>query len=132
MAAHAVEVEIKGDTLKVTKIVAAGDLGTVVAPNQVRAQFEGGTLMALGTALSEGMTFTDGKADQQNFGAYNTLRHRQAPQVKVLLFEHEKAPVGGSGEPPVPTLAPALANAIFNATGKRVRSLPIKNEGFTV
>jgi isoquinoline 1-oxidoreductase subunit beta len=78
------------------------------------------------------MTFTDGKADQQNFGAYNTLRHRQAPQVKVLLFEHEKAPVGGSGEPPVPTLAPALANAIFNATGKRVRSLPIKNEGFTV
>lgn len=132
MAAHAVEVEIKGDTVKVTKIVAAGDLGTVVAPNQVRAQFQGGTLMALGTALGEGMTFTDGKADQQNFGAYTPLRHHQAPQVKVLLFEHEKAPVGGSGEPPVPTLAPALANAIFNASGKRVRSLPIKNEGFKV
>jgi isoquinoline 1-oxidoreductase beta subunit len=132
MAAHAVEVEVKGNSVKVTKIVAAGDLGTVVAPNQVRGQFEGGTLMALGTALGEGMTFTDGKADQQNFGANTTLRHHQAPQDKVLLFEHEKAPVGGSGEPPVPTLAPALANAIANATGKRVRSLPIKNEGFTV
>ena len=88
--------------------------------------------MALGTALGEGMTFTDGKADQQNFGAYTTLRHHQAPQVKVLLFENEKAPIGGSGEPPVPTVAPALANAIANATGKRVRSLPIKAEGFTV
>ncbi|MDB5452679.1 MAG: aldehyde dehydrogenase, partial [Caulobacteraceae bacterium] len=60
MAAHAVEVEVKGNSVKVTKIVAAGDLGTVVAPNQVRGQFEGGTLMALGTALGEGMTFTDG------------------------------------------------------------------------
>ena len=51
---------------------------------------------------------------------------------KVLLFENEKAPIGGSGEPPVPTVAPALANAIANATGKRIRSLPIKAEGFTV
>ena len=132
MAAHAVEVEIKGDTVKVTKIVAAGDLGTIVAPNQVRGQFQGGTLMALGTALGEAMTFTDGKADQTNFGAYTPLRHHQAPQVKVLLFNHDKAPIGGSGEPPVPTLAPALANAIANATGKRPRSLPIKAEGYTV
>ncbi|HET9161733.1 MAG TPA: molybdopterin cofactor-binding domain-containing protein [Caulobacteraceae bacterium] len=132
MAAHAVEVEVKGDTVKVTRIVAAGDLGTVVAPNQVRAQFEGGALMALGTALNEGMTFTDGKADQSNFGAYSPLRHHQAPKVEVVLFDHPKAPVGGSGEPPIPTLAPALANAIANATGKRVRSLPIKNEGFKV
>jgi isoquinoline 1-oxidoreductase beta subunit len=133
MAAHAVEVEIKGDTLKVTKIVAAGDLGTVVAPNQVKAQFQGGTLMALGTALNEGMTFTNGEADQRNFSAaYQPLRIHQAPQVEVILFDHPKAPVGGSGEPPVPTLAPALANAIANASGKRIRSLPIKNEGFKV
>jgi CO/xanthine dehydrogenase Mo-binding subunit len=133
MAAHAVEVEIKGDTLKVTKIVAAGDLGTVVAPNQVKAQFQGGALMALGTALNEGMTFTNGEADQKNFSAaYQPLRHHQAPQVEVILFDHPKAPVGGSGEPPIPTLAPALANAIANAGGKRPRSLPIKNEGYKV
>ncbi|CAN5144100.1 xanthine dehydrogenase family protein molybdopterin-binding subunit [soil metagenome] len=132
IAAHAVEVEIKGNALKVTKIVAAGDLGTVVAPGQVRGQFEGGSLMALSAALGEGITVTDGKVDQSNFGAYQMLRHHQAPKVDVILFDSPEAAIGGSGEPPVPTLAPALANAIFNATGKRVRSLPIKNEGYTV
>jgi isoquinoline 1-oxidoreductase beta subunit len=132
MAAHAVEVEVKGDAIKVRRIVVAGDLGTVVAPGQVNQQFEGGTLMALSAALGEGMTFTDGKADQTNFGAYQMLRHHQAPRVEVILFDSPEATIGGSGEPPVPTLAPALANAIFQATGKRVRSLPIKNEGFTV
>lgn len=132
LCAHAVEVEVKGNTVKVTRIVVAGDLGTVVAPGQVNQQFEGGTLMALGTALGEAMTFTDGKADQTNFGAYQPLRHHQAPKVEVILLDSPEAAIGGSGEPPVPTLAPALANAIFQATGKRVRSLPIKNQGFTV
>lgn len=132
MAAHAVEVSVKGDTVTVTKIVAAGDLGTVVAPGQVKGQFEGGSLMALSAALGEGMTFTDGKADQTNFGAYQVLRHHQAPKVEVLLFESPEATIGGSGEPPVPTVAPALANAIFQATGKRVRSLPVSKQGFKV
>jgi isoquinoline 1-oxidoreductase subunit beta len=132
LTAHAVEVEVKGNALTVRKIVVASDIGTIVAPAQVRAQMEGGSLMALGAALTEGMTFSDGKADQQNFGMYNVLRHKQAPKVQVILFETPDAPVGGAGEPPVPTLAPALANAIFNASGKRVRSLPIQKEGFTV
>lgn len=132
LAAHAIEVEVKGNAVKVTRIVAVGDLGTVVAPGQVRGQFEGGSLMALGTALGEGVTITDGKADQTNFGAYTTLRHRQAPKVEVILLDSPEAPIGGAGEPPVPTLAPALANAIAQATGKRVRSLPINKQGFTV
>jgi len=133
LAAHAVEVKVSKDNrVTVIRIVAAGDIGTVIAPNQVRAQFEGGTLMALGTALSEGMTYTDGKANEQNFDSYQILRGSQAPAVEVILLETADAPVGGSGEPPVPTLAPALAGAIFQASGKRVRSLPIKNQGFKV
>lgn len=132
IAAHAVEVQIKGDQLTVTRIVAAGDLGTVVAPNQVRAQFEGGTLMALGTALSESQTFTDGKADKTNFDTYEILRNSQAPIVEVILLDSPAEKVGGSGEPPVPTLAPALANAVFKASGKRVRSLPFNKQGFKV
>ena len=125
MAAHAVwRCEVEVTTVKAFKIVAAGDLGTVVAPNPRSApSSRAAPLMALGTALNEGMTFTDGMADQKNFSAaYQPLRHHQAPHVEVILFDHPKAPVGGSGEPPVPTLAPALANAIANATGNRVRT----------
>jgi isoquinoline 1-oxidoreductase beta subunit len=132
VTAHAVEVQVKGDQLKVLRIAVASDLGTVVAPNQVRAQFEGGSLMALGTALTEAQTFTDGKADKANFDKYHILRHHQAPKVDVVLIESPNEKIGGSGEPPVPTLAPALANAVFKASGKRVRSLPFEKAGFKV
>ena len=132
LAAHAVEVQVRNDTVKVTKIVVGGDLGTTVAPNQVRAQFEGGTLMALGTALSECQTFTNGAADKKNFDTYHILRTSQAPKVDVILLESPTERVGGAGEPCVPTLAPALASAIFKASGKRVRSLPIDKQGFKV
>ncbi len=132
IAAHAVEVEVKNNTVKVLRIAVAGDLGVAVAPNQVRAQFEGGTLMALGTALSECQTFANGKAEKSNFDTYHVLRNSQAPKVEVILLDSPSESVGGSGEPPVPTLAPALAAAIFKASGKRVRSLPIEKQGFKV
>jgi len=130
--AHAVEVEVKNKAITVKRIVVASDLGTVVAPNQVTAQFEGGSLMGLSAALVEAQTFTGGKADKLQFGQYNVLRNRQAPKVEVFLFNTEGASVGGSGEPPIPTLAPALANAVFKASGQRVRKLPFANQGFTV
>lgn len=133
MAAHAVEVQVgKDNQVKVTKIVVGGDLGTTVAPNQVRAQFEGGTLMALGTALSESQHFEKGAAVKTNFDTYRILRTSQAPKVDVILLESPTERVGGAGEPCVPTLAPALASAIFKASGKRVRSLPIDKQGFKV
>lgn len=133
MAAHAVEVQVSKDNqVKVTRIVAAGDLGTVIAPSQVRGQFEGGTLMALGTALSESQTFKDGAAEKSNFDTYRVLRTSQAPKIEVILLESPGERVGGAGEPCVPTLAPALTAAIHKATGKRVRSLPIDKQGFKV
>jgi isoquinoline 1-oxidoreductase beta subunit len=130
--AHAVEVQVEGTRLKVRKIVAVADTGVVVNPQQVRAQFEGGGLMALSAALGEQMTFTDGRADQVNFDQYAVLRMRQAPPVEVILLETAGVPIGGAGEPPVPGVAPALANAIFQASGKRVRRLPFALEGFDV
>jgi isoquinoline 1-oxidoreductase beta subunit len=130
--AHAVEVQVKGKKLTVTRIVVAADIGTTVAPNQVMAQFQGGGLMALSAALGEAQTFTDGKADHQNLDTYTLLRHSRAPKIEVYLMDSPDKPVGGAGEPPMPTLAPALVNAIFAATKKRVRALPIKDQGFEV
>jgi isoquinoline 1-oxidoreductase beta subunit len=98
----------------------------------VKAQFEGGATMGISAALGEAMTFTGGKADQANFNAYHVIRMNQAPVVEVKLFDSPDAPVGGAGEPGVPGVAPALANAVFDATGQRVRTLPFSAAGFTV
>ncbi len=132
LIATGVEVEVKGKALSVRKVVVAGDLGTAVNPQQVRAQFEGGATMGLSAALGEAVTFTEGKADQVNFDAYPLIRMRQVPHIDVILFDSPDAPVGGAGEPGVPGIAPALANAVFDATGKRVRTLPFASQGFDV
>ncbi|HTX49115.1 MAG TPA: molybdopterin cofactor-binding domain-containing protein [Caulobacteraceae bacterium] len=132
LVATGVEVRVEGQTLKVTRIAVAGDVGTAVNPQQVKAQFEGGATMGLSAALGEAMSFTGGKADQQNFNAYKLIRMRQTPVVTVELFDSPDADVGGAGEPGVPGVAPALANAVFDATGKRIRTLPFAAQGFTV
>ncbi len=88
--------------------------------------------MALSAALGEQITMTGGRVDQHNFDAYPLLRMRQAPEVEVLLFETARARVGGVGEPPAPGVAAALANAVFAATGERVRKLPFRASGFEV
>ncbi len=124
LVAHAIEVSVEGKALKVERIVVAADVGTAVNPDQVRAQFEGGTLMGLSAALGEQITVTGGRADQSNFDRYRVIRMNQAPPIEVILFESPGEAVGGVGEPPVPGVAPALANAVFAATGKRVRTLP--------
>jgi isoquinoline 1-oxidoreductase beta subunit len=132
LVATGLEVEVKGEALKVTKIVVAGDVGTAVNPQQVKAQFEGGATMGLSAALGEAMTFTGGRADKANFNVYKLLRMRQAPKVEVVLFDSPDAPVGGAGEPGVPGVAPALANAVFDATKTRIRALPFAAAGFVV
>jgi isoquinoline 1-oxidoreductase beta subunit len=132
LVAHAVEVETRGRALKVTRIVVAADCGTAVNPDQVRAQCEGGSLFALSAALAEEMTFTAGAADQTNFDGYPLLRISQAPDVQVIVLESPRSAIGGMGEPPVPGLGPALANAVFAASGERVRRLPFSASGWTV
>ena len=126
LVAHAIRVETVNGKLRVARIVAAVDIGTAVNPQQVRAQFEGGGLMALSAAMGERITIADGRVVQTNFHEYPLLAIVHAPPVEVILLESPDAKVGGAGEPPVPGVAPALANAIFSATGKRLRRLPLE------
>jgi CO/xanthine dehydrogenase Mo-binding subunit len=102
------------------------DCGTAVNPQLVRAQLEGGSLFGLSAALGEKITLAGGRVEQRNFNDYPLLRIRDAPRVDALMLDSPDAPVGGVGEPPVPGVAPALANAIFAATGRRLRQLPLK------
>ena len=132
IVAHAVEVEIEGESLRVQQIVVAGDCGTAINPAQVQTQWEGAALQALSVALGEEVTFTGGVADQTNFDSYRLLRMAQAPTVKVILVDSPDVPVGGVGEPGTPGLPAALANAIFAASGQRVRTLPLTSQGYRV
>lgn len=104
----------------------AVDCGIPVNRNSVINQFEGGAVFALNTILKSGITFKNGRSQQTNFHQYQVMRMTDAPsQIFVHLVENDEKPTG-VGEPPVPPVAPALANAIFAATGKRVRELPMR------
>ena len=117
---------IKNGALKVDKITLAADSGHVVNPLSVEMQVEGAIVYALTAALYGEITIQDGAAVQSNFDTYEMLRMADAPKVETVIVPSGGF-WGGVGEPPVPPLAPALCNALFAATGKRVRSLPLKN-----
>jgi isoquinoline 1-oxidoreductase beta subunit len=91
----------------------------------VRAQVEGGMTMALSAALKERITVEAGRVRERNFDDYPLLTIAEAPAIDVLLLESPAEPVGGAGEPPVPAVAPAVANALYRLTGVRRRSLPL-------
>jgi isoquinoline 1-oxidoreductase beta subunit len=104
---------------------AAVDAGTVVSPDNVRNQFEGAAVFGTSLALFGEITATNGAIDQSNFNDYQIARMNRAPRhIDVHIVESE-APPAGVGEPGVPPFAPALYNAVFAATGKRVRELPL-------
>lgn len=124
VVAQVVEISMpKGGDLKVERVVAAVDCGTVINPDQVKAQVEGGIGFGLGAILQEELTLTAGKVDQENYDAYTPLRINQMPVVEVHIVVTDAAPTG-IGEPGVPPIGPALANAVYAATKKRVRVLP--------
>lgn len=127
-AAFVVDVEVS-DTgkLRVRKAVGAIDCGLAVNPLGVRAQMEGGACDALSTALGAEITVKGGRVVQTNFDTYSLMRIKDAPDVEVHVVENAFPP-SGVGEPPVPPLAPALTNAIFDATGVRIRTLPIAGQ----
>jgi CO/xanthine dehydrogenase Mo-binding subunit len=113
--------------VKVKKLTVATDVGTQVHPDNIRAQVEGAALWGLSLALYEKATLKDGGIEQTNFDTYTPLRMSQVPEVAISVIANgEKAT--GVGEPAVTVIAPALGNAIFNACGARVRSLPISAE----
>jgi isoquinoline 1-oxidoreductase beta subunit len=115
----------------VERIVCAVDCGTAVNPDVIRAQVEGGVAFALSAVLHQGITFKDGVVEQDNFHTYPLLRMHEMPKVEVHIVQ-SSAPPSGIGEPPVPTVGPAVANAYFAATRKRIRTLPFSRAGVTV
>ncbi len=122
--AHVAEVTVTdGGAIRVRRIVSAVDCGTAVNPDGVRAMLEGSVNFALTPVLSGEITVEDGAVKQSNFHDYKVLRMDQAPEIEVHLAA-SGLPPGGMGEPGVPPLAPAVANAVFAATGKRLRRLP--------
>ncbi|MBA4095909.1 MAG: twin-arginine translocation pathway signal protein [Rhodospirillum sp.] len=108
---------------KVERVVCAVDCGTAINPDQVRAQMEGGIGFGLGSVLHEELTLTKGAVDQTNYDAYLPLRIEEMPTVETYIVPSEAVP-SGVGEPGVPPIGPAVANALAAATGKRVRILP--------
>ncbi|WP_025128692.1 xanthine dehydrogenase family protein molybdopterin-binding subunit [Pseudomonas sp. PH1b] len=127
--AAAIEVEVKEDgTLIVHKADIAVDCGPQINPERIRSQFEGACVMGLGNAVLGEISFKDGKVQQDNFHMYEVARMSLAPkEVQVhLVTPVGDVPLGGVGEPGVPPIAPALCNAIFAATGKRIRNLPVR------
>jgi isoquinoline 1-oxidoreductase beta subunit len=125
-AGHVVYVSKQKDgTMKIEKVVVAIDCGLAVNPDNVKSQVEGGTVMGLREAISNEITFKDGKVEQANFNNYKLLRMNEVPPIEVHIVPNSEVP-HGVGEPGLPPVAPALANAIFNLTGKRIRKLPFK------
>jgi isoquinoline 1-oxidoreductase subunit beta len=126
--AQVAEVSVKPDgSVKVDRVVCAVDCGTAINPDNVRAQVEGSVGFALGAALHQEITLKEGQVEQGNFNDFPLLRIDEMPQVEVHIVPSSEAPTG-IGEPGVPPLAPAVANAIAAATGKRLRRLPFRTK----
>jgi isoquinoline 1-oxidoreductase beta subunit len=126
--AHVVEASVSPQgKLRVHRIVCAIDCGPVVNPDTVRAQIEGGAVFGLTAALYGEITFEKGRVKQRNFHDYPMLRMNEMPEVETHIVPSTEK-MGGVGEPGVPPVAPALANAIFALTGKRIRRLPVRAE----
>ena len=118
-----------GGTLSVDEVICVVNCRQVIHPDTVIAQMEGAILDGLSAALYGQITLTKGQVDQSNFSDYRFLSLAEAPKVTVHVLPENGRP-GGIGEPGLPPIAPALANAIFNATGRRIRSLPISKQKF--
>lgn len=116
--------------IRIEKVIALMDCGWYVNPDIIRAQVEGSIVMALGAATTHATTFEDGRAAQQNFDTYPMPRIADIPPIEVHIMENDEKP-GGVGEPGLPPFAPALANAIFDLTGQRVRRLPFSLDGIS-
>jgi isoquinoline 1-oxidoreductase beta subunit len=122
--AQAVEISIGNQKLYIHKVVCAIDCGLAVNPDGVRAQMESGIVYGLTAALYGEITLENGAVKQSNFHDYRMLRLPEAPAIEVYIVPGNER-MGGAGEPGVPPIAPALANALYAATGKRLRNLPV-------
>ncbi len=123
--AQAAEVSVEKDgRVRVHRVVCVVDCGPIVNPDTIEAQMEGGIVFGLTAALYGAITLERGRVRQSNFHDYPLLRMDEMPEVEVHIVPSAESP-GGVGEPGVPPIAPAVVNAIYAATGKRIRKLPV-------
>jgi isoquinoline 1-oxidoreductase beta subunit len=128
-AAMVVEISVSDKAIRVHKVTCVVDCGRVINPNGAIGQIEGGINFGLSAAMQGEITIEEGRVQQSNFHDYPLMRLAQSPVIEVELVTSEEAPTG-LGEVGVPPLAPALCNALFAATGERLRSLPLTRHGF--
>src|SRR6185369_15279690 len=115
--------------LRVVRVVEAFECGAVVNPDHLRATIEGAVVMGLGGALWERIDFADGKVLNPRFSQYRVARFGDVPPIEVVLVDRRERPSAGAGETPIIGIAPAVANALFHATGLRRRSMPLLGPG---
>jgi isoquinoline 1-oxidoreductase beta subunit len=125
--AQVAEISVNAGVLKVHKITCVVDCGQMVNPRIVESQIESGIVFGLSAALWGDVTIAAGRVQQTNFNSYRVVRGNEMPELDVLLLESDEPP-GGIGEPSVALVAPAICNAIFAATGRRLRALPIAGQ----
>lgn len=126
--AQIAEVSVQEGKIRVHKVLCVLDCGLAVNPDIVRTQMEGGIIFGLTAALYGDISLQDGRVQQSNFHDYPILRMDEAPEIEVVLVQSDSEPTG-VGEPSVPPIAPAVANALYRATGQRVRDLPLRLKG---
>ena len=115
--------------VRVVRVTTAFDCGAVVNPNGLQNQIVGADIMGLGGALFEAIEFKDGRITNGTFVQYRVPRFSDVPEIQPILIDRKDQPSAGAGETPICGLAPAIGNAIFNATGKRIRSMPMVPNG---
>ena len=120
------EVSVGSDKkLRVERVVEAWDCGAIVNPEHLKNQVEGAIVMGLGGALFEAIDFANGRILNSRLSEYRVPRFSDIPKIELILIDRKDVPSAGAGETPIVGIAPAIANAIYNATGKRIRSMPI-------
>jgi isoquinoline 1-oxidoreductase beta subunit len=127
--AYVVDVSIDHENnVQVERVVATVDCGLVVNPVGIEQQMESGIIWGISSALKGEITFHGGTAQQSNFADFAVARMRDTPAMEIHIIDSDAPQPFGMGEPPVPPIVPAIANAIFSATGRRIRRLPIRPE----
>lgn len=132
-AAAACELSVSKDSqVKIHRIVAALDPGYAVNPAQIERQTSGSFVFGLSALFEEEITIEGGRVQQKNFNDFNSIRISQMPKVETIILQGGGKEWGGVGEPTIAVASPAVLNAIYRATGKRIRTVPLKNSGFTL
>jgi isoquinoline 1-oxidoreductase len=124
-----VSVDRSNGRVHVVRAVSAFECGAVINPDHLKNQVEGAMVMGLGGALFEAIEFEDGKILNPRFSKYRVPRFRDAPEIEVVLLDRKDLPPAGAGETPIVGIAPAVGNAIFNAAGIRLHSMPMVPRG---